>query len=201
MEHYFTNNSQTEDNIKTIEYYINDEKLEFLTNNAVFSKSYVDFGSDFLNKFIIENLANVNKKLIDIGCGYGAMGLTIGHFISNLDLTLIDINERAVELSKENSKSILNHENINIFTSDKFENVTETYDIAITNPPIRTGKQNVFEIYEGCYKHLNSKGELFVVIQKKQGALSSKDKLTELFGNCTVVAKKSGYFILHSIKK
>ncbi len=200
MEHYFTNNSQTEDKIKTIEYFFNEEKLEFLTNNAVFSKSYVDFGSDFLNKYIIENVTNENKKLLDLGCGYGAMGLTIGHFLDNLDLTLVDINERAVELCKENAKNLLNHSNINIIASDKFENVTGTFDIAVTNPPIRTGKQNVFAIYEGCYEHLNPKGELYVIIQKKQGALSSKDKLTELFGNCSVVDKKSGYMLLHSVK-
>ncbi len=200
MEHYFTNNSQTEDKIKTIEYFINDEKLEFLTNNAVFSKSYVDFGSDLLNKFLIENLANESKKLLDLGCGYGAMGLTIGHFLDKLDLTLVDINERAVELSKTNAKTLLNHENINVLTSDKFENVTGTFDIAVTNPPIRSGKQNVFAIYEGIYEHLNDNGEVFVIIQKKQGALSSKDKLTELFGNCTVVDKKSGYMLLHSTK-
>ncbi len=200
MEHYFTNNSLTEDNIKTIEYFINDEKLEFLTNNAVFSKSYVDFGSDFLNKFVIENIENENKKLLDLGCGYGAMGLTIGHFLDKLDLTLVDINERAVDLCKANAKTLLNHENIKIITSDKFVNVTGTFDIAVTNPPIRTGKQNIFAIYEGIYEHLNEKGELFVIIQKKQGALSSKDKLTELFGNCTIVDKKSGYMLLHSVK-
>ncbi len=200
MEHYFTNNSQTEDKIKTIEYFINEEKLEFLTNNAVFSKSYVDFGSDFLNKFVIENIENEKKRLLDLGCGYGAMGLTIGHFLDKLDLTLVDINERAVDLCKTNAKTLLNHENINIITSDKFEKVTGTFDIAVTNPPIRTGKQNVFAIYEGIYEHLNTKGELFVIIQKKQGALSSKDKLTELFGNCTVVDKKSGYMLLHSVK-
>ncbi len=200
MEHYFTNNSQTEDNIKTIDYYINDEKLIFLTNNAVFSKSYVDFGSDFLNKYVIENVENTNKKLIDVGCGYGAMGLTIGHFLNNLNLTLIDINERAVELCKQNAENILSHKNYNIFTSNIFENVTGTFDVAVTNPPIRTGKQNVFLIYESCYNHLNEGGEIFVVIQKKQGSDSSKKKLTELFGNCEVVAKKSGYMLLYSKK-
>ncbi len=200
MEHYFTNNSQTEDNIKTIEYFIFDEKLEFKTNNAVFSKSYVDFGSDLLNKYIIENVENSNKKLIDVGCGYGAMGLTIGHFLNNLDLTLIDINERAITLCEENAKTILDHENIDIFKSDVCENVTDTYDIAITNPPIRTGKDNVFAIYEGCYNSLNDGGEIFVVIQKKQGAASSEKKLVELFGNCEVVTKKAGYMLLHSVK-
>lgn len=200
MEHYYTNNSQTENSYKTIEYYINDEKLEFLTNNAVFSKSQIDFGSDLLNKTVINTIKNDSKKLLDVGCGYGTLGLTIGHFLDNLDLTLVDINERAVELCKSNSKTLLNHNNIEIFESDLFENVSGTFDIGITNPPIRTGKQNVFAIYEGIFNHLNNNGQIFVVIQKKQGALSSKDKLTELFGNCEIIAKKSGYLILHSIK-
>lgn len=201
MEHYFTNNSQSEDNLKTIDYYIFEKKLNFTTNNAVFSKSSVDFGSDFLNKYIINNIENSNKKLIDIGCGYGAMGLTIGHFLNNLHLTLIDINERAISLCESNAKNLLDHTNINIFKSDIFENVNETFDIAVTNPPIRTGKDNVFSIYEGCFKHLNDGGELFVVIQKKQGANSSQKKLQELFGNCSVVDKKSGYMLLYSKKQ
>ncbi len=196
MEHYFTNNTQTDDNFKTIDYYINDEKLEFLTNNAVFSKSSVDFGSSFLNKYVIENVENTQKKLLDLGCGYGAMGLTIGHFLDNLDLTLVDINERATYLCEENAKKLLNHDNFKVVTSNILDNVTDTFDIAVLNPPIRTGKQNVYAMYEACYEKLNQDGELYVVIQKKQGAPSSKDKLTELFGNCVVADKDSGYFLL-----
>lgn len=210
MEHYYTNNSETENNYKTIDYYINNEKLSFLTNNAVFSKSQIDFGSDLLNKTILDRFNNTdtNKKLIDIGCGYGALGLTLGHFFDNLSLTLVDINERAIELCKHNANELLSHKNFEIVLSNNFENIDNntntyektTFDIGITNPPIRTGKANIFAIYDGIYNHLNDNGEIFVVIQKKQGALSSKDKLTQLFGNCEIIAKKSGYMILHSIK-
>ncbi len=200
MEHYFTNNTQTDDNFKTIEYFINDEKLEFLTNNAVFSKGGVDFGSHFLNKYVIKNYENSPLKLLDLGCGYGAMGLTIGHFLDNLDITLVDINERATYLCEKNANSILNHSNFKVFTSNILDSVSDTFDLAVLNPPIRTGKQNVFAMYEACYEKLNSGGELIVVIQKKQGAPSSKDKLTELFGNCTIVDKDSGYFLLVSRK-
>ncbi len=196
MEHYFTNNTQTDDNFKTIDYYINDEKLEFLTNNAVFSKSSVDFGSDFLNKYVIENYENKPMKLLDLGCGYGAIGLTIGHFLNNLDITLVDINERATFLCGENAKTLLNHSDFRVVTSNILDNVTDTFDLAVLNPPIRTGKQNVYAMYEACYEKLNVGGELVVVIQKKQGAPSSKDKLTELFGNCVVADKDSGYFLL-----
>ncbi len=200
MEHYFTNNTQTEDNFRTIDYYINDEKLEFLTNNAVFSKSSVDFGSDFLNKFVIESLDNSPKKLLDLGCGYGAMGLTIGHFLDNLHLTLVDINERATYLCEKNAKTILNHSNFNVVTSNILDDVNDTFDVIVLNPPIRTGKENIFAMYEACYEKLNVGGEFFVVIQKKQGAPSTKNKLTELFGNCVVADKDSGYFLLVSKK-
>ncbi len=200
MEHYFTNNTQTDDNFKTIEYYINNEKLEFLTNNAVFSKGSVDFGSDFLNKYVIENYENSPKKLLDLGCGYGAMGLTIGHFLDSYDLTLVDINERATYLCTENANKLLNHSNFKVVTSNILDNVDDTFDLVVLNPPIRTGKQNVYAMYEACYEKLNAGGELIIVIQKKQGAPSSKDKLTELFGNCVIADKDSGYFLLISRK-
>ncbi len=198
MEHYFTNNSNTEHNIKEINFYINEKHLIFKTDNAVFSKNGIDFGSNLLVRTFLENNTNSNKKLLDMGCGYGTLGVTIGTFLDEINITMCDINERAINLCKDNSKNLKTVPTI--FQSDLFENVTEFYDYVVTNPPIRTGKQTIFNIYENSYKHLNKNGELYVVIQKKQGAESSTKKMKELFGNCEVIAKKSGYQILRSIK-
>ena len=74
------------------------------------------------------------------------------------------------------------------------------YDVIISNPPIRAGKKVVFEILEKAYDHLNVNGELWIVIQKKQGAPSAKKKMEEVFGNCEVVTKDKGYYILKSMK-
>lgn len=200
MEHYFTNNSQTKHNVKPTNYYINDEVLTFYTDNAVFAKSKIDFGTSLLNHYLIEEVDTNNKQILDVGCGYGAIGLTIGYFDSTANLTMVDINERAVELCRINADKLLNRP-VTVLQSDLLTNVTGTYDIVVTNPPIRTGKANIFNLYTQAYDKLNIGGSIYVVIQKKQGAPSTRQKLTELFGNCELVKRDAGYFILSSTKQ
>lgn len=89
---------------------------------------------------------------------------------------------------------------IKVISSAAFENIHESYDMIVTNPPIRAGKDVVFSFYEGAFEHLNKGGRLYVVIQKKQGAPSTKEKLEALFGNCETAEKKSGYFIFRAEK-
>lgn len=200
MEHYFTKNSQTNHNIKPTNYYIKDEVLTFYTDNAVFAKSKVDFGTNLLNHYVIEEVDTQNKQILDVGCGYGAIGITIGYFEPTASLTMVDINERAVELCTTNSEKILKSK-ATVLQSDLLTNVTGMYDIILTNPPIRTGKANIFNLYTQAYDKLNVGGSIYVVIQKKQGAPSTRDKLTELFGNCDLVRRDAGYFILSSTKQ
>lgn len=114
---------------------------------------------------------------------------------------MCDVNERALELSQMNAKENKVDDRIKVIASSAFENIKENYDIIMTNPPIRAGKDVVFSFYEGAYEHLNQDGKLYVVIQKKQGAESTKVKLESLFGNCETANKKSGYFIFRSIKE
>lgn len=131
-----------------------------------------------------------------MGCGYGPIGLSIAASYPSRIVEMIDINSRAIDLSKENALSN-GISNVNIYESDRFKKVTSTQFASIlTNPPIRAGKKVVHEIFEESYNHLVEGGNLWVVIQKKQGAPSAMDKLEQLFGNVEIVEKKKGYFIL-----
>jgi len=113
---------------------------------------------------------------------------------------MIDINERALELSKENA--VLNKiDNVLIYKSDRLTNVkTEGFAVILTNPPIRAGKKVVHDILEQSFERLIIGGELWVVIQKKQGAPSAIDKLKSLFNEVTILEKKKGYYIIKSKK-
>lgn len=191
MEHYFTNNDNLKSDFRTIVYKYSDFLLEFTSDLGVFSKDKVDFGSRLLMETYFKH-GRKGVKLLDVGCGYGVMGISIAK-IMNTESTLIDVNRRAVHLSKMNIKA--NKVNAVAFESDIYSNVTEKYDVIITNPPIRTGKQTVMKFLTGAKEHLAENGELWIVMRKDQGAKSAMEKLKDMY-NLEVLEKSKGFFII-----
>ncbi|MGM9886143.1 MAG: class I SAM-dependent methyltransferase [Lactococcus sp.] len=169
--------------------------MTFTTDAGVFSKSAIDYGS----RVLLENYEpEMAKSLLDVGCGYGTLGLTLSKKYE-LDPTMVDVNTRALDLTALNAqKNGIQH--AKIFKSNMYDEVSDCYDSIVSNPPIRAGKTVVHGILEGSFQHLNVNGHLTVVIQKKQGAPSAQKKMQEVFGNCEVIAKDKGYFILRSYK-
>ena len=107
MNHYFSEKPEIKSEKKTIKYTIQNKKFEFITDNGVFSKSKVDFGTDLmLNEFLKKNKGLEAKKIkiLDIGCGYGVVSVILKSFYPEISITLSDVNERALELSEENLK-------------------------------------------------------------------------------------------------
>lgn len=200
MDQYFTKNPASEKEIFEFDWNVGKEVFNFYTSNSVFSKKDVDFGSMLLIETIIRENEGFSGSILDLGCGYGPLGIIAARVFHNSTVTMCDINERALELSMMNAKENKVEGRVRIISSSAFGNIKDNYDIIMTNPPIRAGKDVVFSFYEGSYEHLNQGGRLYVVIQKKQGAPSTKEKLESLFGNCETADKRSGYFIFRSIK-
>lgn len=193
-DHYFTNNPQVESNPQRWNYTLRNHHLVFETDNGVFSKKEVDFGSSVLiESFIMPEVAG---DILDLGCGYGPVGLSLAKDFPDRHIEMIDINERAIELAKKNSE--LNRiQNVSIFSSNLFDMLqNKKFAVILTNPPIRAGKKTVHAIFEQSLEHLHAKGELWVVIQKKQGAPSAIEKLQSLFNKVEIMNKKKGYFII-----
>ena len=168
----------------------------------MFSKSKVDFGTDLmLNEFLKKNKGLEAKKIkiLDIGCGYGVVSVILKSFYPEISITLSDVNERALELSEENLKKY-GINDYHIIKSDAFEKIMEKFDVILSNPPIRAGKDIIFKIYSEAYEHLNENGEFYCVIQTKHGAKSTQKKLMEIFGNCDTVTIDGGYRIFCSKK-
>jgi len=197
-DHYYSEKPTVQSERKTWSFTLKGHLFTFQSDRGVFSKNEVDFGSRLLIESF--NLPEIEGDILDVGCGYGPIGLAIAkHFNRHVDM--IDINERAVELAKDNAE--LNKiEDVSIFQSNLFENVQDIqrYAAILTNPPIRAGKKVVHQIFEKSFDHLSDKGELWVVIQKKQGAPSAVDKLNEMFSEVDVVDKKKGYYIIKAKK-
>lgn len=193
--HYYDENPDVKHDLRTIEYTIDTKKLHFATDAGVFSKSSVDFGSNLL----IKSIPCCNGKILDMGCGYGPIGISLAALNPSAKITLADINNRAVELC--NSNIILNKvPNAQALQSDAFLRIIGEFDIIVSNPPIRTGKKVIYSIFENSYNFLKKGGSLFIVIQNKQGAQSAFNKLNDIFGNCKITNHDGGYQILCSIK-
>jgi 16S rRNA (guanine1207-N2)-methyltransferase len=196
--HYYSETPGTESKRETWEFTLKNNKFRFTTDAGVFSKKEVDFGSQVLiDSFLAPE---VSGDYIDVGCGYGPIGLTLAKEEPDRIVQMIDINERAVELSKFNAQQN-KIDNVKIKKSYLFSEVDDNeFAAVITNPPIRAGKTVVHQIFEEAHVKLRIGGELWVVIQKKQGAPSAMEKIEELFGQVETVAKKKGYFILRARK-
>ncbi|KEO81726.1 class I SAM-dependent methyltransferase [Tumebacillus flagellatus] len=191
-DHYYSNKPTVEHDLRAIRVTLRGQEFVFWTDAGVFSKSGVDFGSDLL----IETMEIPDDAdVLDVGCGYGPIGLTAAKLAANGRVTMVDVNERAVELARRNAQAN-GISNVEVLVSDRYEQVQgRRFDVILTNPPIRAGKQVVHSIFEGAVDHLTDGGELWVVIQKKQGAPSAKKRLEELFEDVEDVARDAGFRI------
>lgn len=197
-EHYFSENPHSKSSPKTWNCSLRGETFRFTSDAGVFSKNTIDFGT----KLLIETyeFPAAAGNLLDLGCGYGPIGITLAKEAPERKVVMADINERAVALARKNAEQngVYNTE---IFQSDGFELLLDrTFASILINPPIRAGKKVIYQMFEDAGKTLCEKGELWIVIQKKQGAPSAKEKLESLFGDVQTAAKSKGYFIYRAVK-
>lgn len=193
MSHYFENDKSVKSEERIIYANINKMDFKFLVDNGVFSKKGVDFGTRSLLENIIINPEK--NSILDFGCGYGPIGIYLSK-LTNLKVDMIDVNERAVVLAKKNAD--LNRVNVNIFESNLYESITEKYDYIVTNPPIRVGKNILYEILFEAKKYLNYNGELWMVVNKNQGAKTLVNDLKKEY-NVEIVTKCKGFYIIRAI--
>jgi len=196
-DHYYTNKPLSKHDEQTFETVLRGFRLTFTTDAGVFSKDNIDYGS----RLLIETMDIPDgAKVLDVGCGYGPIGITAAKLSRNNRVTMIDVNERAVELAGRNAEEN-GAGNARALISDLYEHVTDQdYDVVLTNPPIRAGKQIVHAIFEGAKQVLKTGGSLWVVIQKKQGAPSAYEKLQQLYDHVEEVTKSKGYRIFRAVK-
>ncbi|MCQ6563638.1 class I SAM-dependent methyltransferase [Paenibacillus mendelii] len=196
-DHYYSKSPVVKSDRQIHETVLRNYKLRFATDKGVFSKSGIDYGS----RVLVEALELApGASVLDVGCGYGAIGITAAKLNPAGHITMIDINERAVQLAQDNA--VLNEvSNVTVLQSDLYEQVKDrTYDVIVTNPPIRAGKSVVHRIFEEGAGLLRPGGCMWVVIQKKQGAPSAEAKLNTLFDRVDEMTKDKGYRIFRSVK-
>lgn len=197
---YFATDPTAKHDEHIIDYHVDGIDLKFNTDAGVFSKMRVDYGSGVLIK-AMKDISFPKANILDIGTGYGPIGLFAAKFWPDQEVDMIDVNERGLNLARENAK-LNNIENVSIYASNCYEQIDndKKFGLILTNPPIRAGKKVVNEILIGANAHLVSGGVLLVVIQKKQGEPSARKNMINTYGDCEILTRDKGYYILKSIK-
>lgn len=196
---YYAANPTAKHDEHIIDYQINNIDLKFTTDAGVFSKMRVDYGTGVL----IKQMAEVDfpsSNILDVGAGYGPIGLFAAKFWPEQTVDLVDVNERGLNLAAQNAE-VNGITNVNIYKSDVYDEVPSErkFGLIVTNPPIRAGKKVVSSILARAKDHLVEDGILLVVIQKKQGEPSARKLLKETFGNCTILIRDKGYYVLQAV--
>jgi len=193
-QHYYSTEPEVESHPLFIDALIRGNPMRFKSDAGVFSKDKIDRGSLLL----VNSLpVKVDEIILDLGCGYGVIGLGLAKVAPQGRAVLVDVNARALSLAAENAK--LNQvTNVEIRASDGFAAISpsEMFSLIVTNPPIRAGKEAYYPFVDGAYAHLMAGGMFAAVIQTKQGAKSFAEKIRNTFGNVETLEIKGGYRVL-----
>ncbi len=190
MSHYFENDKNLVSEIKPFSISINGCSFTFNTDNGVFSKGELDYGTNLLIKNALK--LNISGDILDLGCGYGVIGIVLGK-LTNSNVMLSDVNKRAIHLTKMNAKK--NGVSVKVIDSDGYLNITDKFDYVISNPPIRVGKKKLYELLINTKDHLKDNGEMIIVVRKEQGAVSLIKDMEEYY-KVSVLDKEKGFFII-----
>lgn len=196
-DHYYSRDPESERDLREFDTDIRGRTFTFMTDASVFSRRGIDYGTYAL----IERLPlPLQGDVLDLGCGYGPIGLSVAVFSPEASVTLVDINRRALELCRINAEKN-GLDPMEVVLSDGVSALPGRYfHWIITNPPIRAGKRIVYRLFEQAYERLQESGEFWLVIHKKQGAPSALKKLQTLFPEVMVVARDKGYRIIRCKK-
>ena len=198
MQHYYIDKEHAPSDFFDFNDQVLDLNLCFRSCDSIFSKNKIDDGTRTLLETIAKK-CTLTGNCLDLGCGLGVIGIALCKKYA-LNFDMVDINGTAVKLSRQNTITNNVQRQTNVFESDGFSAVKNMYNNIITNPPIKTGKTLLFSLMNGAYEHLNQNGQLILVIRKDHGMESLKKHLLELFGNCQILERNKGYYILYCTK-
>lgn len=196
-DHYYSPHPSSKSEDRQFQADLLNHLFTFQTNAGVFSKKGVDFGS----RLLIETAEiGQSSKVLDLGCGYGPIGIAVAYAHPDAQVMMVDINDRAVELAAENAKRNQVSKRVKTLVSDGFAAISDKdFDHILFNPPIRVGKETIYRLFAEAKDHLTLGGSLWIVIRKQQGAQSAKKELEQIYSKVEVITQKKGYWIVQAV--
>lgn len=191
-DHYYSVNPTSEHDVRRITAQIYGRSLAFDTDAGVFSRDGLDVGT----RVLLEALPELSGRVLDLGCGWGPVGVALLARNPELQVQMTDVNSRAVALSRSNLD--LNRVSASVVQGDAFENVTGKFSAVITNPPIRAGKTAIYQMFAAAREYLEPDGALFIVIRKQQGAPSALKYLREIYASAEVIEREAGFWVIRA---
>ena len=195
-DQYYTREPASESRPVDCAFEYRGKRLSFRTDAGVFSRGELDTGTRLLLDALPEKLSG---SILDMGCGWGAIGISVKKVWPETAVTMADVNLRALEWSRWNAAK--NGAEVECVESDGFASLGgKQFDAVITNPPIRAGKQVIYRMFEDAEKALCPGGSLFLVIRKQQGAESCVKYLKTLFSSVEKLDRSGGFWVLEAKK-
>ena len=195
-DHYYTVNPNSAHDEWQISATILGNELTFTTDAGVFSRDGLDRGTEVM----LEALPELEGRILDLGCGWGPVGVALGKKYPSLDIVMTDINQRAVDLSNRNLAAN-GVSNAKAVQGDAFENVEGLFSAVITNPPIRAGKAVIYAMFEKAREYLVPGGALYIVIRKQQGAPSALKYLASIYDSAETISRGSGFHVIRAVRQ
>ncbi len=191
-EHYYTENPNSAHDERTVRVSALGNEMEFITDAGIFSRDGLDRGTEVL----LKALPALSGRVLDLGCGWGAVGVALGKRYPELDIVMTDINQRAVDLARRNLAA--NGVRAEAVQGDGFAAVEGRFDAIVTNPPIRAGKAVIYALFEQARQFLTPGGALYIVIRKQQGAPSALKYLREIYAQAEIIDRGSGFHVIRA---
>ena len=191
-DHYYTENPASAQAEREITLTALGYQLRFTTDAGVFSRDGLDRGTEIL----LNALPMLYGRVLDLGCGWGVVGVALGKRQPKLEIVMTDVNARAVALARRNLAA--NGVRAAVVQGDGYASVEGTFDAIVTNPPIRAGKALIYQLFDDARVRLNPGGSLYVVIRKQQGAPSALKHLRETWPAAEMIEREAGYWVLRA---
>ena len=190
-EHYYAKNPNAAHDERGVIFEVLGLQLRCTTDSGVFSREGLDMGT----RILLEALPEVSGRALDLGCGWGPVGVALGKKYPAAQLVLTDVNERAAELARRNLRDN-GVTNARVVCGEGFENVEGTFELIALNPPIRAGNAVIYDLFADAARRLAPGGALYIVIRKQQGAESAQKYLKTIYRDVERVARDKGYWVL-----